>query len=153
MKRVFLAGSALVLMMAAGLPRTAQAEADLGCKMKFSLTGWSLIYKRAEGSGVVTCADGTSIPVKISAHGGGLTVGKSHIDNGNGEFSDVHTITDVLGDYAQASAHAGMVKSAGAGVLTKGNVSLALAGKGEGVDLGIDVTKLTIKEAGRLRHR
>jgi hypothetical protein len=147
MKRVFLAGSALVLMMAAGLPRTAQAEADLGCKMKFSLTGWSLIYKRAEGSGVVTCANGTSLPVTISAHGGGLTVGKSHVDNGTGRFTDVHKIEDVLGTYAQGDASIGAGKSGTAQVLTKGTVSLALAGAGEGVDIGVSFGGFTIERA------
>ena len=147
MKRVFLAGSALVLMMAVGASRPAQAEADLGCKMKFSLTGWSLIYKRAEGSGVVTCADGASIPVKISAHGGGLTVGKSHIDNGTGKFTEVHKIEDVLGTYAQGDASIGAVKSGTAQVLTKGTVSLALAGAGEGVDIGVSFGGFTIERA------
>jgi hypothetical protein len=148
MKRVFLAGSALVLMMAAGVPRIASAEeADLGCKMKFSLTGWSLIYKRAEGSGTVTCANGTSIPVKISAKGGGLTVGKSHIDNGTGKFTDVHKIEDVLGTYAQGDASIGAVKSGTAQVLTKGTVSLALAGAGEGVDIGVSFGGFTIERA------
>jgi hypothetical protein len=53
-------------------------------------------------------------------------------------------VDDVFGNYAQAEAHAGLGKSGNAGVLTKGNVSLALAGNGEGVDLGIDVSKFTI---------
>jgi hypothetical protein len=153
MKRVFIAGSALVLMMAAGLPRTAQAEADLGCKMKFSLTGWSLIYKRAEGSGVVTCADGTSIPVTISAKGGGLTVGKSHIDNGTGKFTEVHKIEDVLGTYAQGDASIGAVKSGTAQILTKGTVSLALAGAGEGVDIGVSFGGFTIERAAETHHK
>ena len=148
MKRTLLALTA-ALALGAG---SAQA-ASLDCKLDFTLKEWSLIYKHVSGSGVVRCENGDSMPVKISAKGGGLTVGKSHIDDGKGEFSDVHTITDVLGSYAQGSAHAGMVKSGAAGVLTKGDVSLALAGKGEGVDLGVDVTKLTIKEAGRPTHR
>lgn len=148
MKRTLLALTAVVALGAG----SAQA-ASLDCKLDFNLKEWSVIYKHASGSGVVRCENGDSMPVKISARGGGLTVGKSHIDDGKGEFSDIHTITDVLGSYAQGAAHAGLVKSGQAAVLTKGNVSLALAGKGEGVDLGIDVTKLTIKEAGRVAHR
>ena len=146
MKRVLLAGSALVLMMAAGLPRTAQA-AELDCKMKFSLTGWSIIYKHAEGSGVITCADGATMPVKISAKGGGLTVGKSHVDNGTGKFTDVHRIEDVLGTYAQGDASIGAGKSGTAQVLTKGTVSLALAGAGEGVDIGGSFGGFTFERA------
>jgi hypothetical protein len=85
--------------------------------------------------------------VKIEAKGGGLTVGKSHIDNGTGRFTDVHAIDDVLGTYAQGDASAGAVKSGTAQVLSKGTVSLALAGTGEGVELGISVGGFTISKA------
>ena len=69
---------------------------------------------------------------------------KYRINNGKGEISDVHDISDVFGDYAQAGAEAGVVKSSGAQVLTKGTTSLALAGTGEGVNLGVSVGKFTI---------
>lgn len=117
---------------------------DLDCKLTFSLTGWSLIYKHADGVGRVTCENGQSMPVKISIKGGGLTAGKWHVDNGKGKFTDVHVINDVLGRYVQGGAHAGVVKSAEAQVLTKGTVSLALAGHGEGINLGVDVGAFTI---------
>lgn len=123
---------------------SASASADLDCKLQFSLSTWSAIYKHSEGSGIVTCEDGKSMRVRIVAKGAGLTVGKSHVDGGTGRFSDVHRLTDVFGSYAQAEAHAGAVKSGTAQVLTKGEVSLALAGAGEGVDLGIDVGELTL---------
>jgi hypothetical protein len=96
---------------------------------------------------LVECADGTSMSVYISAKGGGLTVGKSHIDNGTGKFSDVRSIDDVLGSYAEGEAHAGIVKSGDAHVLTKGTVSLALAGDGEGMDIGVDVGNFTLTRA------
>lgn len=128
-------------------PVHAAAEANLDCKMKFSLTGWSAIYKHAEGSGVVTCENGQSMRVHLEAKGGGLTVGKSHIDNGTGHFTDVHSIGEVLGNYAEGEAHAGIVKSGTAQVLTKGTVSLALAGAGEGVDIGIAVGELKLTPA------
>ena len=149
MKRHYLgaAGSALVLALTLGLPSAQAAEANLDCKMKFSLTGWSVIYKHAEGSGVVSCENGKSMNVKISAKGGGLTVGKSHIDNGTGKFTDVHKIQDVLGTYAQGDASIGAGKSGTAQVLTKGTVSLALAGAGEGIDLGVSVGGFSITAA------
>lgn len=134
-------------MSLAAAPRAEAAQASLDCTMKFNLTGWSAIYKHAEGSGTVTCANGKSMRVKISAKGGGLTVGKSHIDNGTGKFTDVHNINDVLGTYAQGDASIGLVKSGTAQVLTKGTVSLALAGAGEGVDIGISVGGFTISKA------
>jgi hypothetical protein len=87
--------------------------------------------------------------VKIESKGGGLTAGKSHIDNGTGKFTDVHKIADVLGTYAQGDASAGAVKSGTAQVLTKGTVSLALAGAGEGVELGVSIGGFTISKAGK----
>ncbi len=147
-------GTAMALSIAAAIPQHAKAaNADLDCKMKFSLTGWSLIYKHAEGHGTVTCEDGSSMDVKIEAKGGGITVGKSHIDNGNGRFTDVHNINDVLGTYAQGDASAGAGKSSTAQVLTKGTVSLALAGTGEGVELGVSVGGFTISKAGRMHMK
>lgn len=147
--RLAVIGTAFALALAAVVPHPAQAaSADLGCKLKFSMSGWSLIYKHAEGTGVVTCANGSTMRVKIEAKGGGLTAGKSHIDNGTGKFSDVHRMSDVLGTYAQGEASAGMVKSSTAQVLTKGNVSLALAGTGEGVALGVSVGGFTISALG-----
>lgn len=149
MKRHILGASvsALVVALTLGLPSAQAAEANLDCKLKFSLTGWSLIYKRAEGSGVVTCENGKSLPVKITANGGGLTVGKTHIDNGTGKFTDVHRIEDVLGTYAQGDASIAAGKAGTAQVMTKGKVSLALAGAGEGVDIGVSFGGFSIERA------
>ena len=145
---VLAAGLALALF---GSVQAHAESANLDCKLKFSLTGWSLIYKHAEGHGTVSCENGESMNVKISAKGGGLTVGKSHIDNGTGRFTDVHNINDVLGTYAQGDASAGAVKSGTAQLLTKGTVSLALAGSGEGVELGVSVGSFTIEQTGKIR--
>ena len=60
------------------------------------------------------------------------------------DLSDVHSVEEVLGTYVSAEAHAGAVKSAKAQVMTKGEVSLALSGKGRGWDLGVAFGKLTI---------
>lgn len=143
-----LAVSALALALAVvSLPKAEAAEAQLDCTLRFSLTGWSIIYKHSEGTGTVTCENGQSMRVKISAKGGGLTVGKSHIDNGKGTFSDVHKMSDILGTYAQADASAAAGKSGTAQVMTKGTVSLALAGAGEGVDIGVSIGGFTISKA------
>ena len=124
-----------------------ETRAELGCKLSFSLSGWSAVYSQAEGKGVVTCKDGSSLPVVISAKGAGLTAGKTQVDHGTGEFTHVRTINEVLGHYAQGEAHAGVLKSGTAQVLTKGTVSLALAGSGTGIDLGVDVGEFTLKPA------
>ena len=132
---------ASMLLAASG----AQArDGSMTCKMQYTLTGWSVIYKHAEGKGTVRCSNGQSMAVKLSAKGGGLTLGKYKVHNGFGEFSGVRNISDVLGTYAQASANAGVVKSGEAQVLTKGPVSLALAGDGRGMNLGVDVGEFTI---------
>jgi hypothetical protein len=106
-------------------------------RLRFSLKGWAALYKHAEGTGVISCNNGKSYPVNIVAVGGGLTAGKYRVDNGKGKFSDVMNTNDLFGDYAQGEANAALVKGGTAQVLTKGTVSLALAGAGEGVDLGI----------------
>jgi hypothetical protein len=125
----------------------ASAEGKIDCEMSFNLKGWSAIYKHSEGTGVITCNNGKSYPVTIVANGGGLTVGKSQIDNGKGKFSDVTNVGELFGSYAQGDASAGAVKGGTAQVMTKGTVSLALAGAGEGVELGISFGKFTISRA------
>ncbi len=137
------AATTCALAMSASLPAAA-ADADLGCKLHYNLTGWSLIYKHTTGTGTINCENGQSMRVHVGAKAVGITAGKWHIDNGTGKFTDVHRISDVLGRYAQASANAGLVKSGEAQVLTKGEVSLALAGNGEGVNIGVDVGQFTI---------
>ena len=128
------------------LAPAAQAAGNVDCKLRFNLEGWSAFYKTAKGTGTITCDDGSSMPVRISAKGGGVTFGKSTIENGVGEFSGVHDIHDLLGTYASAEAHAGAVKSAHAQVVTKGEISLALSGKGEGWDLGVAFGNFFISE-------
>ncbi len=105
------------------------------CTLKFNLEGWSAFYKTASGSGTVSCDNGQTQRISIKTKGGGLTFGKSKI-NGKGTFSEVGDISEVLGTYAAAEAHAGVVESAAAQVVTKGTVSLALSGTGKGVDIG-----------------
>lgn len=137
---------ALVSMVLMGLLASAAATAQgkTDCELRYSLSGWSAFYKTASGSGTISCDNGQTMSVKIRAKGGGLTFGKQRIDDGRGRFTSVRGIGDLLGTYAQGGAHAGVGKSAGAGVVTKGDISLALAGKGEGVDLGIDFGKFVI---------
>ena len=140
---------ALVCAMALAGAAQAQAKRDLDCRLVYSLSGWSLIYKHTTGSGTVTCKGGQSMPVKISAKALGLTAGKWKIDRGTGNFTDVQNIRDVLGNYAQASANVGIAKSGEAQVLTNGPVSLALAGSGAGVNLGVDIGQFKIEPAGK----
>lgn len=135
---------AATLLSAALLAPAAKAAGPIDCTLRFSVAGWSLFYKTASGTGTVTCSNGQRAAVTIKSKGGGLTVGKSRITGGRGEFSGVHDIRDVFGTYATAEAHAGASKSSKAQVMTKGDVSLALAGTGEGWDLGVAFGKFVI---------
>lgn len=141
--------TALVLALgaaAAAVPTTARADtASVTCHLRFNISGWSFIYKHAEGTGWVRCDNGQSARVAIEIVGGGLTAGKYKITNGTGEISTVNGIRDVFGDYAQAGVEAGLVKSANAQVLTKGTTSLALAGTGEGINIGVSGGRFTIR--------
>jgi hypothetical protein len=130
----------------AGSLLSAPAQAGtLTCKLDFNLAGWSAFYKTASGEGTVRCNNGQRLAVRINAKGGGFSFGKSRIDDGHGEFSGVHDIRDVLGAYATAEAHAGAVKSTKAQVMTKGEVSLALTGKGRGWDVGVAFGRFSIE--------
>lgn len=129
-------------------PLAAPASAEttkIECEMDFTLRGWSFGFRSANGRGTVKCSDGTSFPVKLRIRGAGLTVGKSVIEDGRGQFSAVANPNEILGGYAAAEAAAGVVKSAGGQVLTKGEVSLALGGTGRGWDLGFSIGRLQIE--------
>lgn len=148
MRRSWITLLTLTLALGAGL-----AGADEGdtakklttCKMTFELTTWSIGYKTGKGDGVITCDNGQKAEVKLKFTGGGLTAGKGKIRDGIGTFSEVSSIDEVFGSYAVAEAHAGAGKSSSAQVMTKGEVSLSLAGVGSGVDLGIAFGKFKIK--------
>jgi hypothetical protein len=132
----------IAAVMAAGSARA--ADGDLHCTLRFQTKTWSIIYKSATGFGTIHCSNGQSLRVKLSAKGGGLTAGKSE-ESGHGDFSPVGHINDLLGGYAAAQAHAGAVNSVQAQVMTKGEVSLALTGKGHGWSLGVDLSELKIE--------
>lgn len=145
---IFLCAILQIVSGAFGMAAEAADRKGTKCKLHFSLRGWSALYETATGSGTVTCDNGQSSRVRIEVKGGGLTAGKSSV-SGTGTFSEVSDIREVFGAYAKAEAHAGVVKSAGAQVMTKGEVSLALAAKGKGVDLGIAFGKFRIDPAGK----
>jgi hypothetical protein len=134
---------AVALLAAVICTQPAQAAA-VKCTLKFNLKGWSAFYKTSKGTGTIKCSNGQSAHVKLDTKGGGLTFGKSTIDDGVGEFSGVDSIDEVFGSYISAEAHAGAVKSSKGQVMTKGEVSLALSGTGRGWDLGVAFGKLTI---------
>jgi len=134
----------LALCLALAAAPSAMAG-NLTCKMTYNLTGWSVFYKTASGTGSVSCSNGQRMSVKIETKGGGLTFGKYKISNGFGQFANVDDIRDVLGSYATAEAHAAAEKSASAQAMTNGKVSLALSGKGKGWSLGVAFSRFAIE--------
>jgi hypothetical protein len=149
-KRTFGLTAALVLCAGglAGLPATSAlaAEAPIKCHLTYSLSGWAAIYQHATGSGHVVCDNGQRGAVTLTIHGGGLAAGKYHV-TGTGDISNVYGLHNVYGSYAQAGASAGVVHSGDAQVLTKGTVSIALTGTGEGFNLGVAIDKFDIEPA------
>ena len=136
-----------LLALSAGLLAGSPARAaGTVCEMRFTLSGWSAFYKTASGSGTITCDNGQKAKVGLSSKGGGLTAGKYKIRDGYGKFSEVADISELYGTYVQGGAEAGAGKSSTAQVVTKGEVSLALAGSGTGVNLGVSFGKLTISK-------
>lgn len=129
------------LLIAFGAP-AAQAMTD--CTMSFNLTSWSIFYKASKGTGKITCSNGQTATVRLEGKGGGLTAGRSKVREGFGKFSEVADILELFGTYVSGGASAGAGKSSEAQVVTKGEVSLALAGNGTGVELGVSFGKFTI---------
>ena len=122
------------------------AQAATKCEMTFTMSGWSAFYKTSSGTGTIKCDNGQTAKVKVSSKGGGITFGRSKIKDAIGKFTEVDSINDLFGSYGQGEAHAGAGKSAKASVVTKGDISLAIAGKGTGVDVGIAFGKFTIEK-------
>ena len=134
-----------LLLAAVVFAPSAHAAGNIDCELRFNLSGWSIFYKTATGNGTITCDNGASIPVKISAKGGGLTVGKSTVSDGRGKFTGAYSVNDLIGTYGGAEVHAGASRSSNAQVVTKGDISLALAGTGRGWDLGVGFGKFVIE--------
>ena len=138
--------AAALMIPPAQLTAGEEKSGMIDCQMKFTLKGWSAFYKTASGKGSVTCSNGQKAEVTLSVKGGGITFGKSSIDEGDGRFSDLKDIEEIFGGYAAAEAHAGAGTSKQASVYTKGEVSLAITGTGRGVNVGFDFGKLTIEK-------
>ena len=136
---------AMMALLGLGMVPAAQAAGNIDCELRYNLSGWSAFYKTSSGTGTITCDNGASIPVKITAKGGGLTVGRTTITDGRGRFTGAYALNDLLGTYAAAEVHASASRASDAQVMTKGDISLALAGTGRGWSLGIGFGKFVIE--------
>jgi hypothetical protein len=142
----------LLPLLALAAPRTAAAQSGTGasvsCDLHYSARGWAAVVKKAKGTGTISCDNGQTAEVRISIKGGGLAAGKSVIRDGHGKFSKVNDIKELFGSYAAVDVAAGAVKEREGMALTKGEVSLALTGKGSGWELGAAFEKATIRPVG-----
>jgi hypothetical protein len=130
-----------------------RARRIVKCHMKYTVKGWSVFYEYATDEGTVTCDNDQSVPVTLRAIGGGLTAGKVNIVDGIGDFSEVNSIDELFGKYASAEASAGAGGAAVASVVTKGPVSIALSGKGQGMELGFSFGGFVIERAQVMKGR
>lgn len=128
-------------------PAGRQPSPNVSCEMTFTMKGWSAFVAKAEGKGAVTCDNGQRADVVLAVTGGGLTFGRTEIEEGKGVFSKVTDISEIFGSYAQAEASAGAVESVSAQALTKGSVSLAVTTKGRGWSLGVSGARFSIAHA------
>ena len=142
--RAVLATLALTSFASAGLAEDKYDPTLINCKIVYNIKGWSMLVKTAKGEGTITCDNGQKSEVALKSLGGGLTIGKSEIIGARGTFTPVRSIEDLYGTFAEAEAHAGATKSTIASVLTKGEISLAISGRGQGIDVGVSLGGFTI---------
>lgn len=114
------------------------------CSMKYKLEGFSLAYKQYDGSGEISCRNGEKAQVSLSSKSIGFTIGYSKIE-GEGYFTDVKYLSEIYGNYISLGSHFGLNDSIDRQVLTRGEISLVLIGKGQGFDIGFTIGDLSIK--------
>ncbi|AMK76959.1 MULTISPECIES: hypothetical protein [Methylomonas] len=120
-------------------------EKKLGtCSMTYKLEGFSLAYKQYDGTGEITCRNGQKAKVALSSKSIGFTIGYSVIE-GEAYFTDVKYISELFGDYVSLGNHFGFKNSVDRQVLTRGEISLVMLGKGKGFDIGFTIGDLSIK--------
>jgi len=120
-------------------------EKKLGtCSMTYKLEGFSLAYKQYDGTGEITCRNGQKAQVTLSSKSIGFTIGYSVIE-GEAYFTDVKYISELFGDYVSLGNHFGFKNSVDRQVLTRGEISLVMLGRGKGFDIGFTIGDLSIK--------
>jgi hypothetical protein len=135
----------VVLLMV--MPALAQEKADakIHCKITFDMAGWAFIYRKADGSGTISCSNGDSFDVVLEQRGLGLAAGKGEIKGARGVFSPVEKTEEVLGTYIGETASAGAGDGDAAGAFVKGSLALAVSGQGDLKGLSAGGARLTIK--------
>lgn len=95
-RRPLVAGLCAVLLYA-GASGSGIAGEPMTCELAFTAGNWSMHHRTARGTGELRCADGRTLPVRISVKAsGGDTL---RIDAGAASFSGVEDPRDVIGAY------------------------------------------------------
>jgi hypothetical protein len=87
---------AAVAVLALGSMPAAAAE-TMTCELVFTAGNWSSQHQAARGLGELRCADGQTLPVRVSVKAGGPQ--SLRIDAGAASFSNLEDPRDVLGAY------------------------------------------------------
>lgn len=117
-----LSGVALLAALAAAAGSVSATETTT-CELTFEAADWSTQYRAARGAGIVRCADGRSLPVRVSIKGSDRAL---RISAGAASFSGVRDPRDVIGAYAADGHDAGPHRS-----MRKGGVQLRVTATGE----------------------
>lgn len=168
---VLFTAAALGIGLLSFAPETLAANdasvATINCHITFTLRGWSATYENAigivtvgqppaarrvprtrktsTGSGIVTCANGQTMRVSITARGGHGSVGKNELGDGYGAFNNVTDINQVLGAYNRAAARTVDTKGAHESAMAKGDVALIISGSGTGWNVGAGFPSFAIE--------
>ncbi|HEU0197671.1 MAG TPA: hypothetical protein VFQ88_10715 [Nevskiaceae bacterium] len=133
--------------------------------MDFNLRGWSAIYRHAigtvsvgdpnrkrtqlsrkttNGSGTVTCTNGQVMNISVTARGGARSVGQYQLRNGEGTFTNVSGIGQVLGSYRRTPTGAVALAGGSSSAMTKGDIGLVISGEAVGWNIGVGFPSFTI---------
>lgn len=112
--------AAALLLAACSLP--AAAAEPMTCELRFTAANWSMQHRTARGTGELRCADGRTLPVRVSVKADGDPL---RIDAGAASFSGVEDPRDVIGAYA-ASGQVGDVVA-----MRKGAIALRVTATGD----------------------
>lgn len=118
-----LAAALAALALFAGVPASGIAAQTMTCELVFAAGTWSIHHRTARGTGELRCADGQTLPVRVSvkAHGGDAL----RIDAGAASFSGVEDPRDVIGAYV-ANGQVGNDLA-----MRKGAIALRVTGTGD----------------------
>jgi len=141
MRNIFLG----LLVCAPLLTPFSLSAAESTCRIKYNLSGWSFLYQRYTGTGVITCDNGQVANVSLSLHGAGLTAGIIDIKDAKGKFTGVNDIQELYGTHFTVGVNAGFARAGSARALFKGYIASGAAGKGGGYTLSGTFAGLTIK--------